>query len=241
MSPDQDDVQAEATLDFRSAIWLVGGAILISQVYGFAISAGYEFGGRVPSSSYHLYSELGSAIWYVVFFLVVVVDIKHQGVSPSALFNLDLAHLVEGKRVLCYFLGCVAVVLGLTALIGGDELGLDSHTEEVQALTFLVTVVVSPIVEEMIFRGYLYFEMIPAFKREKERMVVNAILFAGAHVFLAAFLLGALVPYYIFVLGFLLARLYDKSGSILSCIALHGLNNGLVYIIEFANLKIDPG
>ena len=77
MSPDQDDVQAEATLDFRRAIWLVGGGILISQVYGLAISAGYESGGRVPSSSYHLYSKLGSAIWYVVFFLVVVVDIKH--------------------------------------------------------------------------------------------------------------------------------------------------------------------
>ena len=106
------------------------------------------------------------------------------------------------------------MVLGLTALIGGDELGLDSHTEEVQALTFLVIIVVSPIVEEMIFRGYLYSAMIPAFKREKERMVVNAMLFAGAHVFLAAFLLGALVPYYIFVLGFLLARLYEISGGL---------------------------
>mgnify|MGYP001216541350 CR=1 FL=1 len=41
MSPDQDDVQAEATLDSRRAVWLVGGAILILQVYGFAISAGY--------------------------------------------------------------------------------------------------------------------------------------------------------------------------------------------------------
>ena len=93
MSPDQDDVQAEATLEFRRAIWLVGGAILILQVYGFAISAGYEFGGRVPSSSYHLYSEIGSAIWYVVFFLVVVVDIKHQA-SQRLSFSIWIWHIL---------------------------------------------------------------------------------------------------------------------------------------------------
>ncbi|HCR17794.1 MAG TPA: hypothetical protein DIU35_09945 [Candidatus Latescibacteria bacterium] len=90
---------------------------------------------------------------------------------------------MEGKQVLCYFLGCVAVVLGLTALIGGDELGLDNQTEEVQALTFLVTVAVSPIVKEMVFCRYIYSAMIPAFKREKEDMVVNAMLFAGANIF----------------------------------------------------------
>ena len=81
--------------------------------------------------------------------------------------------------------------------------------------------------------------MILAFKREKERMVVNAILFAGAHVFLAAFLLGAFVPYYISVLGFLLSRFYDKSGSVLYCVGRTEQWSGIHYRVR--EPEIDPG
>ena len=238
LSTNQSGLKVEATLDFKRAIWLVGGAILASQVFGLALVVSHGYGQQGFPGSYHLISEIGTAIWYLILSIVVVAEIKRQAVSPSSVFNFHLSVLgVQSKRIVGYFLGCAGVVVGTTALIEGEELGLGGQTEMVHGLAFLVAVVVGPVVEEMAFRGYLYSAMIPTFKREKERMVVNGMLFAGAHVFLESFLLGASVPYYIFVLGFLLARLYDKSRSILPCITLHVLNNALVFFIEFMKLN----
>ena len=68
-------------------------------------------------------------------------------------------------------------------------------------------------------------------------MVVNAMLFACAHVLLVEFIWGAAIPYYIFALGYLIAKLYEESRSIGPCIILHGLNNGLVFCIDLVKMN----
>ena len=79
--------------------------------------------------------------------------------------------------------------------------------------------------------------MLSKFKRKKERIIVNAMFFSAAHVFLFEFLIGATVPFYIFILGFFLAKLYEEYRSVLPCILLHFLNNALVFAIDFAKVK----
>ena len=237
-----DDVNGEITgsrtLKFKRAFWVIAFSILANQIYALILSMIYDIRSENFSSNYYFYLEIGGIIWYLVILGFVIFDIRRQGLLPSELFNFDFARLLAfSPEVLKYFSGCSVVVVLLSLLTKETELGLEHQSTFLLGITFLTAVISAPIMEELIFRGYLYTAMVPTFKREKERQVVNAMLFAAAHVFLVALLLGATVPYYIFVLGYFLAKLYEKSRSVLPCILLHALNNGLVFLIDLAKLQ----
>jgi membrane protease YdiL (CAAX protease family) len=87
----------------------------------------------------------------------------------------------------------------------------------------LLGVVVTPIVEELFFRGYLF----DRFRREGHigfGMLISALLFAAIH-FHNPYNQGAF-----FVFGLVFAWLYHRTGSLLSCITAHAVNNGLVFL-----------
>jgi membrane protease YdiL (CAAX protease family) len=87
----------------------------------------------------------------------------------------------------------------------------------------LFAVVVSPLAEEVFFRGYLFAK----FKREGHiffGMVTSALLFAALHVH-NPYSMGAF-----FGFGLVLALLYHRTGSLLSSITAHAANNGLVFL-----------
>lgn len=226
------------TLKFKRAFWIIAFSIFANQIYTLILSLTYGLKTENLPSDYHFYLEIGGIIWYFIILGLVIFDIQHQGLSPSEIFNFEWSRLLEfSSEVIKYFSGCSVVVVLLSLLTHETELGLEHQSTFLIGISFLSAVIIAPIIEEFIFRGYLYTAMLPTFKREKERLVVNAMLFSAAHVFLVAFLLGVTVPYYIFVLGYFLAKLYEKSRSVLPCILLHGLNNGLVFLIDLAKLK----
>ena len=227
------------TLNFNRAFLVIALAIFTSQLYSLVLSFTYGMTLESLSEEYYFYSEIGVITWYVLLMGIVLWDLRSQGVLPGHLFRLDFSRLGPYlNTVLGYFGGCAVAVLLISSLSKDTELGLEYQTTLLRCLSFLTTVILAPIFEELIFRGYLYTSMLTAFKRERERLVVNAMLFAAAHVFLAAFLFGAEIPYYIFVLGYLLAKLYERSRSVLPCILLHALNNGLVFAIDMAKLAM---
>lgn len=227
------------TLNFNRAFLLIGLAIFTSQLYSLVLGFAYGMTSEGLSEEYYFYSEIGTIVWYVLVLGIVLWDIRSQALVPANLFRLDFSCLwAYLNTVLGYFGGCAVAVLLISSLSKDTELGLEYQTTVLRGLSFLTTVILAPIFEELIFRGYLYTSMLTAFKREKERLVVNAMLFAAAHVFLAGFLFGAEIPFYIFVLGYLLAKLYERSRSVLPCILLHALNNGLVFAIDMAKLAM---
>ncbi len=227
------------TLNFNRAILLVALAIFTSQLYSLVLSSAYSMTSEGLPEEYYFYSEIGVIAWYVLLLGIVLWDVRSQALLPVNLFRFDFSHLwAYLNTVLGSFGGCAVAVLFLSTLSKETESGLEYQTTLLRGLSFLTTVILAPIFEELIFRGYLYTSMLTAFKRERERLVVNAMLFAAAHVFLAEFLLGAEIPYYIFVLGYLLAKLYERSRSVLPCILLHSLNNGLVFAIDMAKLAM---
>ncbi|MCH8015656.1 MAG: CPBP family intramembrane metalloprotease [Acidobacteria bacterium] len=226
------------TLNFNRAFLVIALAIFTSQLYSLVLSFAYGMTLEGLSEEYYFYSEIGIITWYVLLMGIVLWDLRSQGVLPGHLFRLDSRLGPYLNTVLGYFGGCAVAVLLISSLSKDTELGLEYQTTLLRGLSFLTTVILAPIFEELIFRGYLYTSMLTAFKRERERLVVNAMLFAAAHVFLAAFLFGAEIPYYIFVLGYLLAKLYERSRSVLPCILLHALNNGLVFAIDMAKLAM---
>jgi uncharacterized protein len=94
--------------------------------------------------------------------------------------------------------------------------------------TVVAGCVLAPILEELLFRGVL----LRAFLRHHPRWAAisySALLFGAAHMNVYQFLLA-------FLLGLLLGWLYERSQSLLPCIALHAALNTSITVLEQADI-----
>ena len=215
-----------------AALWAAGALVLHSKLF-FRINPERPF--AVPGD---WMAEIFIAILLVGTAIHIVVA-EHRG------HLRDLG--VRGK-----FFGGVAV--GLTAFLAVQPfLRLVAHLEEraaqagwipdipvqqliqviagtrsgwVLALAAIVAVVVAPISEELLFRGFLQ----PALGRWTGRwlaIILSAAFFAAAHMDLYALPL-------LFVLGVALAYIYDRTRSLAAPVALHMAFNGVSLLSVFA-------
>ena len=95
------------------------------------------------------------------------------------------------------------------------------------SLPILVSIcVLAPVLEEMLFRGLVLRSFLGRYPRW-QAIGFSAILFGAAHLNLYQFAVGV-------VSGLLLGWLYERTRSLLPCIALHGFYNGAVtwYALE---------
>lgn len=89
----------------------------------------------------------------------------------------------------------------------------------------LITVLMAPLMEEVVFRGYLY----PVLKRMGGAWlaaVTVSLFFAAAHLE-GSFLLGR------FLLSLILIAAYELTGSLWAPVGIHLLNNGYVFVGNF--------
>lgn len=99
-----------------------------------------------------------------------------------------------------------------------------NETPLLLTLSALLTTVVAPVGEEMLFRGYIF----PALAKWRGWLLgaaITGVLFGAVHVGSAPVIY--LVP--LGVLGFLLCALYRRTGSLYPCIATHSLNNSIAF------------
>jgi membrane protease YdiL (CAAX protease family) len=89
-------------------------------------------------------------------------------------------------------------------------------------LVLLSGVIIAPIAEEIVFRGYLYKAFRDRF-RPSYAIVLSAALFSAIHLELLA-----AVP--LFVIGVVLAYVYEKTGNLMAPITLHVLNNAVAFL-----------
>jgi membrane protease YdiL (CAAX protease family) len=112
-----------------------------------------------------------------------------------------------------------------------DDLGADTSQLALIAVGFLV-VVLSPIAEEIFFRALFYGALrsrLPVAPAAIIAGFVFGVLHAGTGV-------DAIAP--LMILGILLCLLYEKSGSLYPCIAVHAFNNAIAYI---GQTDVQPG
>ncbi len=103
-----------------------------------------------------------------------------------------------------------------------DQPQVNEFTKSPSALGLWALVILPPLVEETVFRGYMF----PAFAKRHGLVVgaiISSLLFAIAHWQLN-------VSVYTFILGLLLCFLYTRLGSIIPGMALHMLNNYIAYM-----------
>jgi membrane protease YdiL (CAAX protease family) len=157
---------------------------------------------------------------------VAVVGMK----ARPAPWQVGLRRAPFGFCVGMAFIAAVAVVL-FTILYSSvvdtenkqqivDELGADRSTL-LLVVGALVVIVVAPACEEIFFRGFL-------FRVLRQRMgfwlaaAVDGVIFGAVH------LSPAIIPI-LAVLGIALCWVYERTGSVFPCIAIHALNNTIAY------------
>jgi len=104
-----------------------------------------------------------------------------------------------------------------------DELGAKDSALNL-ALVIVLICVIAPIGEELFFRGY-FFRALRNWKGWLPAAVITGLVFGAIHIGSAP--IGYTLPLAFF--GFGLCLLYERTGSLYPCIALHALNNSVAF------------
>ena len=97
-------------------------------------------------------------------------------------------------------------------------------------LLFIAVVVVAPLGEELLFRGFLQQILEKHWKDVTRAVLVTALFFAMIH----------MNPYWfvqIYILGILLGFLAWKTNSVIPPLILHGINNAMAMFFSFAEIE----
>jgi CAAX protease family protein len=102
-----------------------------------------------------------------------------------------------------------------------DKLGADDSTLGLLAVVFVVAVA-APVAEEFLFRGY-FFTALRNWRGLWPAALVTGLVFGSVHAVSSPW--AFLLPLALF--GVVLCLLYDRTGSLYPCIALHCINNSI--------------
>ena len=140
----------------------------------------------------------------------------------------DLGWLLVG--VVGYFV-IVSIVLEAASYIPGfnanqtQNVGYQGATGLQLVLAFIGLVVLPPIAEEMLFRGFLYRGLAKRLPKILSALITSG-LFALLH-------FQWNVSLDVFVLSLVLIALYEKTKNLWVCVGLHAIKNGIAYLALF--------
>ena len=93
-------------------------------------------------------------------------------------------------------------------------------------LGFISVVVVAPIIEEFLFRGFLYSQLRRSFLRDWGAMAVTSLVWTAIH-----FQYEVGILFFLFLFGLFLGYFRIKYNSLLIPVALHALNNLIAFML----------
>lgn len=145
-----------------------------------------------------------------------------RGLTRLALFGIAIGF---GFLALNFVSGYIfSEVLGIRQN-QADQFPIRAGDAGGQVLVVLAAVVIAPIGEELLFRGYIFHAIQERFGKPAA-YIVSALLFSLVHALGATQgLVALLVP--LFFGGLLLAWGVDRTKSLIPCIIAHAINNGL--------------
>jgi len=160
----------------------------------------------------------------------------------ARLRDLGLKHYSIGKTLWYTLISLIAIfaISFIYIIIMSMVLGIEAPASKIETLilnrsvsnTVLLIVVsfIGPIIEEIFFRGFLY----SAFKKNwgiLPALFLSSILFSLVHLEVYSF-----VP--LFIIGWLLAYIYEKTKSLFPAIFLHAIYNLILILILLGQLEM---
>jgi len=146
----------------------------------------------------------------------------------------DAGYAIAGYLV--YF-GLLLVALSVIGPLTGidleqeQELGFDNLFSQAEKIMGLVALVLlPPIVEEFIFRGFLFGGLRTKMKFASATLITS-LLFAVPHLFASSEGLLWVAGVDTFILSIILCYLREKTGALWAPIAVHGIKNAIAYTI----------
>ena len=147
----------------------------------------------------------------------------------------------------------IGVLIGLITSFGlsgtvsllGQRLYLFGEVESVGyipqagilALRFFKTIILTGLVEEIIFRGYLYKKMLDIKNAKWLAIAVTSVLFGLMHIINGPYLAGIISPM-VFGVIYAICRAYLKNCSLTTLILAHGIHNVLNGAIVFGIMDL---
>jgi uncharacterized protein len=204
---------------------LIGGN-LVGAIVAVVVPGGFTHGKITPTGT-----DVATVIQDLAFVgAAVALALRSAPVSPSQ-FGLRMPRsrwravgLVIGALVLVYAIGdawFAAVHSSSKETEFVKEIGGDAGTVGVLAVCALVCVV-APICEELLFRGFMY-RALRNWRGPWPAAIITGVVFGAVHGVSAPAV--DLLP--LALLGVLLCVVYERSGSLYPCIAVHLINNAI--------------
>jgi uncharacterized protein len=211
-------------------------ALVLAAVGGLVVDTPAVLAGVKISSSHTPHGlELADTMVQDAMFVLTAVLFAQLGGRVVRSWQLGLRPTRERWWRIALIVAAVYFAFFLFSAIWAGALGEEPKEELLKALganetalllalSALLTTVIAPIGEEMLFRGYIF----PALAKWRGWLTgaaITGVLFGAVHAGSAPVVY--LVP--LAMLGFLLCALYRQTGSLYPCIATHCLNNSIAF------------
>jgi membrane protease YdiL (CAAX protease family) len=238
---------------FKSFMLLFGTAVLffVSQVVGvvFLYSALSLFGYDSTEIENLLTGNAGLQFLAVLLIALVTIGLlwilhkfRNLNFLKSVLLNRRPSTSDIGISLLIYviyFITLITVVGIVSWLIPAididqaQQIGFENTKGLSLIFVFLTLVVIPPIMEEIVFRGFL-FKRLKGLIKYWPAAIITSVIFALAHTeFLGDNPLNWIAAIDTFVFSFYLIYLLEKTGSLWAPIILHAIKNCIAFVVLF--------
>lgn len=219
----------------------IAGFLGMCTLFAFLCFGNIASTGAAEPTSGNVFNGIAANIIMFLFLLLITVALVYRRIKPVAWLGLRWSRwymvcfsplVVFAIWILMGWLMSVGYFEWMERMSGAPstqeavKILRDSQDGRVLGLMAFTAVIVAPVVEETIFRGYLY----PAVKRwigVLPALLITSLVFAAGHG-------SAPLVLPLLALGVLLVLAYESTGSIWMPIAIHACFNGATVMMQMA-------
>ena len=199
---------------------------VLGEVFGLSLS---------PAELNLLYMGVGAIVLCVVLHRYLWVSFR-QFVRHGFVANLREVGIGYGMNFFLIIPISLLIVLLIPEVQNPNQEMIEEMIDTEFWQTFVLAVILAPIVEEILFRGGIF---APLFRRNRIlAYAISSLLFAFVHILGALFLVpsvGLILIMFLYVpAGIACAWVYERSGSIWTAIVLHMVMNLIAVLIASA-------
>lgn len=244
------DLSQKTTLSKKKKFFY-SALILISTLCIFVIS--FSFSGLImrltvpsfnpehDSNSVFFIMSIGYVFITIMLILIylkrrkkVIPYLYHDTITGTD-FKNALLFLLGGNAFIHIFLALLSLMQKIKLLkdvLDNYQDLMDSIISDFSLISFFIVVIIGPLIEEMLFRGFCYREL-KNIVSVRTAIILSSALFGLVH-------FNLIQSSYAFILGAFLAYIYEKTRSFAVVVSMHIINNFMGYISNF-NIYVGVG